>query len=186
MIKITENKIAVVPLENPDMIGHIVIPDIAKERLNQGLVKYMGPKCKHTFIGQYVLFSGYTGTLTHVEGEGKLIILPEDWVIAEISISQGSVAVPGLFFAGRVNRAQQHFELTSALQVLLPGLEEDKIATLATGLCDAGFYGPLSTPYFTATYEKMMEYVAQAFSDNTEWRDKVRVANREHDVEKKI
>lgn len=186
MIKVTGNKIAVVPLENPDMIGHIIVPDIAKERLNQGLVKYMGPKCKDTYIGQYVLFSAYTGTLTYVEGEGKLIILPEDWVIAEVSIASGSVNVPGLFFKGRENIAARHVEIFEAIEAIAPRLEKKAIMQITDGLCKAGLYGPAGNPYFTATYEKTMEYVAMAFSENKEWRDKIKVVNKKHDVEETI
>jgi co-chaperonin GroES (HSP10) len=97
MIKLINNRIAIVPLENPEMIGSIIIPDIAKERLNQGFVKYVGPEAKDCIVGDYVLFSGYTGSMIHVDGEGKLIVMPEDFIIAHIS-RLPNIQVPGIYF----------------------------------------------------------------------------------------
>lgn len=98
MIQLIKNKIAVTPIFDPDMSpsGLLYIPDIAKERCDQGIVKYLGPECVDAKVGDYVLFSGYTGTLLQLEGEGLLIIFPEDFVVARVHTPVTDI--PGLYF----------------------------------------------------------------------------------------
>jgi co-chaperonin GroES (HSP10) len=98
-----KNKIAVEPLFDPDMTasGLLYIPDQAKERCDQGLVKYIGKGCEDEFeIGDHVLFSGYAGTLVRLQGEGLLIILSKRFVTAKIA-KQESLDVEGLYFIDR-------------------------------------------------------------------------------------
>ncbi len=99
MMKLLENRIAVTPIYDPDRIGSIYIPDSAQERCDQGIVKYIGPEVKDIKIGDYVLFSGYTGTLVHVEDEGSVIIFPEEFATAVLP-DPPTTEVPGLFFRG--------------------------------------------------------------------------------------
>jgi chaperonin GroES len=78
MYKILGDKVAVRPLRDPNKTaGGIIIPDVAKERVDQGIIKYIGPKVEDETIaiGAHVLFSGYDGTLIVDEEEGELIIL---------------------------------------------------------------------------------------------------------------
>jgi co-chaperonin GroES (HSP10) len=98
MIRLTENKIAVEPIWDSDYSpsGLIIIPDEAKERCDQGIVKYVGPKVKDLKIGDYVLFSGYTGTTVRLEGEGIFIIMREDFVTA--IVEEPATDIPGLYF----------------------------------------------------------------------------------------
>lgn len=111
MINITGNKIAVVPIYDPDMIGHIIIPDIAKTRSDQGLVKYVGKGVKDIEVGDYVIFSGYTGTLLSLEDEGRLIIMDADFIVAKVDPPDmlTNTSVPGLFFRARDG---EYFEAT--------------------------------------------------------------------------
>lgn len=67
------------------------------ERCDQGVVKYIGKDVKDIQIGDYVFFSGYSGTLVQVEGEGKLIILPESFIEFKMDIDK-FIQVPGLYF----------------------------------------------------------------------------------------
>jgi len=98
VLTLQNNRVAVVPLFDPDTYGHIIIPDQAKERCDQGIVKYLGPKCELVKHGDHVLFSGYTGTTVSLEGEGLLIIMPEDFITA---VCEDPVTdVPGLYFRG--------------------------------------------------------------------------------------
>jgi co-chaperonin GroES (HSP10) len=83
-LSLLENKIAVIPLDEPDKIGHIWVPDQAKQRTDQGVVRYKGPDVKGLFLGDHVLFGGYTGTKISVEGEGVFFIMREDDVVARI------------------------------------------------------------------------------------------------------
>src|SRR5678810_1211728 len=75
MMKLVKDRVAVTPIFDADTSpGGIIIPDIAKERCDQGIVKYIGPNVKDIKIGMYVLFSGYTGTLVHIAGEGSVTV----------------------------------------------------------------------------------------------------------------
>lgn len=80
----------------------------AGERCDQGVVKYIGPKVKDIKIGDYVFFSGYTGSLVHIEGEGRLIIMPESFIICTFDIDNFT-RIPGLYFKSRDNK---YFEAT--------------------------------------------------------------------------
>lgn len=82
----------------PEMKGHIIIPDTAAQRCNQGIIKYIGKDCKLGLkLGQHVLFSGYTGEIIRIEGEGDLIVLPERWVTA--ILDDDEFVIPGLYFS---------------------------------------------------------------------------------------
>lgn len=96
MIRLPLNKIAVEPLQDPDKIGSLYVPDMAKQRCDQGIVRYIGPDVKDIGVGDHVLFSGYTGQTVALEGEGVLIILPEDFVVARID--DIGTTITGLYF----------------------------------------------------------------------------------------
>lgn len=98
MISLLKDRIACVPMFDPEMYGHIVIPKTAQERCDQGLVKYIGPEVTSVQPGDHILFSGYTGTLVDLEGEGLLISLPEEFITAKIEAPD--TEIPGLYFRG--------------------------------------------------------------------------------------
>ncbi len=78
MLTLPKDKVAVAYIGDPERTkSGIYIPDVAKERADQGVVKYIGPDVRSVKVGDYVVFSGWTGTVLHIEGEGGLIILPE-------------------------------------------------------------------------------------------------------------
>lgn len=96
MIKLNKNNIAVVPIAEPDQTeGGIWIPDMAKKRANQGVVKYIGSNVKDINVGDYVLFSGYTGT-TVLVGNERLIIMNHEFVNARMEMAEHLI-VPGLY-----------------------------------------------------------------------------------------
>lgn len=170
MIKLVENKVAVVPIFDPDTSpGGIIIPDIAKERCDQGVVKYIGPDCKWCKPGMYVIYSGYTGSLISIQGEGKLIILPEDFVIAELPEVE-NVYVPGLYFRGRLNLLAQAEELAKLIAEAYDPNEGFSSHEMAKILVEKGVTSPISSPYFQADYEHIMEYLASAFQDSDWYR----------------
>lgn len=97
MIKLIGRNIAVDPrLDSNVSPGGIFIPEMAQERADQGIVKYVGPDVIDIKIGDYVLFSGYTGTNVKLEDEGLLIIMHEDFVTC--LIYPPDTEVPGLYF----------------------------------------------------------------------------------------
>jgi len=125
MIKLPRNNIAVVPIYDPDYSpsGRIIIPEQAKERCDQGIVKYLGPEVKDLKIGDYVLFSGYTGTLIRMEGEGSLIIMSEDFVTCVVA-DVPDVDVPGLYFRGPDGYFMASYEM--ALEIIGEAFKESQ------------------------------------------------------------
>lgn len=111
MISMIEDKVAVIPLFDPDKSkGGIWIPEMAKDRCDQGIVKYVGPLCKYTKPGDYVLFSGYTGTALQIEDEGVLIIMREEGVVgAFVGNVVDDTEIPGLFFEGEKDKGKRTF-----------------------------------------------------------------------------
>jgi co-chaperonin GroES (HSP10) len=74
----------------------LYVPEQAKDRCDQGIVKYVGPLVKWVKVGDHVLFSGYSGTLLSVSGEGRLIVLPERFIHAKVD--SPDTDIPGLYF----------------------------------------------------------------------------------------
>lgn len=67
------------------------IPKSAKERVDQGIVKYVADDVDEVSVGEYVIFSGYSGQDVFIGSDGTdeseaLIILNVDFVIATINI----------------------------------------------------------------------------------------------------
>jgi chaperonin GroES len=90
-------ELIVQPLYDRDVSpGGIIIPDTAKERCDQGIVKYIGHGCRSVYIGAHVIFNGYSGKTLDIEGEGTVIILRE----AEIAaiVEQQPIEINGLYF----------------------------------------------------------------------------------------
>lgn len=134
MLRMPDDKVAVTPLFDTLRIGSIYIPEQARERVDQGIAKYVGEKCKLVKPGDHVVFSGYTGTLLSLEGEGLLIILPEDYVVAVIEYTGPEVAkieVPGLYFKGDDEYFQATYEM--AMNLITKGIEESAIWSQLTG-----------------------------------------------------
>lgn len=123
MIRLQGNKVASTPIFDPDKIGRIYIPDQAKERCDQGIVKYIGPDVEWVRPNDYILFSGYTGTLIRLEGEGMLIVMPEDFV--SCIIEPPNTDIEGLYFRGKDGT---YFTATyeQAVELLARGIEESE------------------------------------------------------------
>lgn len=97
MIRLIRDQVAVVPVFDPDKTpGGLYIPDIAKQKCDQGLVKYVAPDVKELKIGDYVLFPAYSGNVMRLEGEGLVIIISEEFVACIIDPPE--TEIPGLFF----------------------------------------------------------------------------------------
>ena len=117
--------------------GNIELLDDYRERVDQGIVKYVGAgvtRERYGFgIGDMVIFSGYSGELVSIEGDGLFIILPARFVTAQIEPEP--TIVSGLYFKS-----------VSPLDHLsLPPEEE----------------------YFPATYEKAMEIIAKSLEETS-------------------
>lgn len=96
MIELVGSQVALRPIFDPDQIGHIIIPDAAKNKSNQGIVKYVGPKVRDLKPGDHCLYSGYSGGFVSLEDEGLLCIMAERYVVA--IMHPPHTEVPGLYF----------------------------------------------------------------------------------------
>lgn len=101
MLKLLGKNIAVDPIMYDDKSpsGLLFIPDGSIPRANQGIVKYIGPDVVEVKLGDYVLFSGYTGTTVRLEDEGIVLIMHEDFVTC--IIHPPGTLVLGLYFKDR-------------------------------------------------------------------------------------
>lgn len=83
-LELLRNDIAVVPIEDPERTeSGLYIPDQAKQRPDNGIVKYLGPEAgEHVSRGDHVIFSGYTGTRMAIDDEGLLVLMRETDVLA--------------------------------------------------------------------------------------------------------
>ncbi len=100
MITVLAKQVAVAGIADPSKTkSGLYIPDMAKERTDQGVVKYVGKDVKEVKVGDYVIFSGWTGTALLIEGEGTIILLPEDQVEAILHPINTNVA--GLFHVSK-------------------------------------------------------------------------------------
>lgn len=127
--KLLPKRVAIIPIRDPDKLNvkshiskaeleyvgmgqnqlrkesFIHVPDQAKERTDQGIVKYIGPDVRGITVGDYVIFNGYSGTLVYLTGEddlGKahseeLIIMHTDFIYAVLD-EIPFTPVPGLYF----------------------------------------------------------------------------------------
>lgn len=126
MLTLNGSKIAVEPLKEPDKIGSIHILEQSKSRANQGIVKYIGPDVSSSIeVGDHVLFGGYSGTTIHLEGEGHLIILQEEFIQA--ILHDDILTVPGLFFRIRNMENQGELEYYPASYEMAISLCKDAI-----------------------------------------------------------
>ena len=80
-MQLLSDRIAVIPLADPDRIGSIWVPPRAKQRVDQGIIKYVGSGVEELELGMHVFFGGYVGSKVSIEGE-VLIICREDDVLA--------------------------------------------------------------------------------------------------------
>ena len=133
MIRLPRGKIACVPIfdsNDTGIKGHdgssIVLLDKYRERVDQGIVKYVGDGVtieRFGFnIGDLVIFSGYTGELVNIEGDGLFIILPARFVTATVQTQPTEVS--GLFFQDALTGEYFPATYEAAVPLLAKALEE--------------------------------------------------------------
>lgn len=120
-----ENKVLIIPIRDPDKSkGGLWIPEEAKERVDQGIVYAIGPKCEIVQAGDHVTFPGYSGQLISVEDEGTFLIMRETEIVAKISGDEVSQSdCPGLYFRG-IDKVYYTATVEMALQLIAKGIEE--------------------------------------------------------------
>lgn len=158
MIEMLPRRIAVSPIfdSNTSPTGLIIIPDEAKERCDQGIVKHVGEDCSEISVGDYVLFSGYTGTLVYVEGEGTVIIMHKDFVIGKLH--PPNTQVPGLYYRDKKGWGDLALEIASLLTLKNGSSRNvEDIMNLVSKY----------NPYFSADYEAAVGLISQAYQDHS-------------------
>lgn len=83
LLSLVEDKVGIEPIFDNPKIGILWVPDQAKGRCTQGIVKCIGPLVKDYAIGDYVIFSGYNGDLVAYQ-DGLYIIMPEDMIAGKV------------------------------------------------------------------------------------------------------
>ena len=89
-LKLRRGLVAIAPIEDPDTTdGGIIIPDSAKQRLDQGIVVYKGAGVDSSIkIGDHVFFNGYAGTQMTISGEGFFFIMSDKAITATLEGSE--------------------------------------------------------------------------------------------------
>ena len=73
----------VLPFEETSDIGLIAPSDPHQKKSTQGIVKYRGPWTTGEIkVGDHVVFSGYSGDEMVIEGEGLMVLIPEEGIMA--------------------------------------------------------------------------------------------------------
>lgn len=136
MLRLPRKNVAIKPFSQPSMSdGGIIIPEMAKGRMNQGLVKYVAEGCEYLKPGDHVLFGLYDGTLIFIEGEGRLLIMSEEVVPCVIE-GMGNILVSGLII---IERGEETYDdearsysqpgpvtISEAIELIHAAIEEQK------------------------------------------------------------
>lgn len=173
MLELLGNKIAIQPRFDPDMTaGGLYIPDIAKERCDQGVVKYIGPDVVDIKVMDYVLFGGYDGLTIQIEGEGTLILIHEPFIKA--IFKEVTTPLSGIYF-------RQKFD-EDALDADIKELYSRVCMNM--GFDSKGFHSEFLKimskhyPFFNAPYEVVMQEIMAQFSQQPTF---AKITNKEDD-----
>lgn len=93
-INILGDRVAIRPLADPDKIGSIIVPDVAKGRAVQGVIAMVGPKCVSLKRGDHVFFPAYSGTVVDIEDVRYILMYEKD---VSCKLITEPLLVPGLF-----------------------------------------------------------------------------------------
>jgi co-chaperonin GroES (HSP10) len=189
MLRVKKTDVAVIPIFDPPKTHKIlnaytgkeeglIIPETAKERSDQGIVKYIGSEVDDVYYGDHVMYAAYDGTLVNLSGEGLLIILPRDKIVA--TIHPPETKIDGIYFKSKLDREELealHNELKS---IIREGLEsgmffaDEIFSDIAKKVMLAGF---MKEQFHSCTYEMTTELIAQAIT-NADWKDQYRFKER--------
>ncbi len=175
MIGLTSGKIAVDPMLDPELsAGGIIIPDIAKDKCDQGIVRYVADDVTEIAVGDHVLFSAYTGTTVRLEGEGLLIILHQDFVTCKVE--DLDTEVPGLYFKGKTDWNDVRNKLRDIISdMVAPGTNNGFTES------DLGTIIDMCQPeYWPATREMATRFIADAVGEHK--KVKARMLNKKEAV----
>lgn len=131
MIELQGKMVAVRPVYDNDKIGSLYIPDQAKDRCDQGIIKYFGPKCNTDWrVGDFIIFSGYTGAVVDLEDEGRFIIMHERYIQA--IIYPADTEIQGLYFRSASSDSDE--------ALYFPATLEQSIELISRSITDAEWF----------------------------------------------
>lgn len=129
MLKLPRKKVALIALGNEKKVGSLYIPDGSEGRIDNGVVKYVGPDCEYVSIGDHCVFSGWSGTQLDMDGEPTLIILDEDYITAIVKDTQ-ELLVDDLFVRSVDNSIPfTNITYEEILNILASYAQQNKIET---------------------------------------------------------
>lgn len=120
IVRVPNDVVAVQPLYDSDYYSKdskIIRPDSAKERCDQGIVKYIGrnvpPEIK---CGDHIFFKGYTGTMVELEGDGILLFLPFQYIDFKLE-NVPNTEIHGLYFYDPTDK--EYYQVTYEMAIVL-------------------------------------------------------------------
>jgi co-chaperonin GroES (HSP10) len=140
-INLLGTNVAISPIFPANMIGHIHIPDQAKDRCKQGIVKFVGPECEYIKPGDYVIFSAYDGTLVKLDDNLYIMMLEKAIQCAVENIPDFDI--PGLYLRDK----DGYFNGTYSMVMDM----------LTKGIQDSGWFGDLQKGVKTVHLPRTME-----------------------------
>lgn len=160
MIRLKNKQVLIQPIFDSDYYNSqtqlIKIPEYAKERSDQGIIKYMGEDVDPSIkIGDHVIFSGYTGTTIGVDDE-LLILLHSDFIKATLDDIE-AYEVPGLYLRGKIDGKKVKEDI---LAILGDNSASRVMAPLLVLIGNLLFESRIP-----ATYESSLPLIAKAYKD---------------------
>ena len=181
MLQVLRDNVAISPLYDPtETRGGIIIPDSAKERCDQGIVKYIGTDVKELQIGDYVVFSPFNGTNTHIEGEGNVIIMPEDKCVCVLHPPRH--LLENVFFGQKRSFTNIVLLIEQITDILKDSILHQGLSSLSTAERIVKEL-KLDREYTILTYEDAIKEIANDLTKAT-WKSKYRFVNRRDAGEK--
>ena len=81
-LKPVRDLVYILPLKTPEKKGSLFTSPSHEARPTQGIIKYRGPATIDIKVGDHVFFSGYDGKTMVIEGEGELLVMEEEYILA--------------------------------------------------------------------------------------------------------
>ena len=132
-LKMLGARVAIIPIEDPSYHGSLVIPDEAKQRIDQGVVAHIGPAVVDLKVGDHVIFSGYTGTKVSVEEEGIYFVMEETDVDLIIEDGEGNLLFPKETVLRLLDEAEVEAYIRGEQSPIFLSLMKDKISNYFFG-----------------------------------------------------
>lgn len=103
MLSVLGRWVFIEPIYDPNTTesGMLYIPETARERTDQGLVKYVGPRCRYLEPGMWVMFPGFAGSNYFGEEPDTHLIHVHETSVLTVFEGHEFNKVPGLYCKGK-------------------------------------------------------------------------------------